>query len=91
MLPEISPEETMSCADLHHFATIRRAVSCISHIMDQILAIPADRRRVNQPMLCALMGLTALLLIGWQGLAPNAETADAASALSGSVMTVASR
>ena len=33
--------------------------------MDQILAIPEDRTRQNVPLLCALMGVTALLMLAY--------------------------
>lgn len=43
--------------------TFARMVSCISHIMDKMLVIPADRPRLRPWMLCLLMGVTALALL----------------------------
>lgn len=41
--------------------------------MDQMLVIPTDRQRVNQPLLCAIMAGTLLLVLGTVGRAPEAS------------------
>lgn len=52
--------------------------------MDQFLTIPVDRKPQNQMLLCALMGVTLLLLLcsfgGMQQGGRAAETAAPASA-----------